>query len=513
MRCGPPAIATAVLTAVLTAILAAAMSVRAVNAAVASCDRLVQLARPDLAIAAARPVPAGPYAAPGMALPLRVRAFCRVAGTLKPSPDSRINFELWMPSSGWNGKFQGVGNGGWSGSIPYEQLAASLERGYAVAASDTGHVGPSGSFALGRPERLVDFAYRAVHEMTVESKAIVDAFYGGPPRHSYWVGCSSGGRQGLKEAQRFPDDYDGIIAGAPANAWTHLAVSTVWIAQATLMDPAGYIPRLKFRLLHDAALDACDAVDGVKDGVIDDPTRCHFDPAVLQCEAGDDRPTCLTAGQVEAARKIYGGPKNSRTGNPIFPGLEPGSELGWDELAGGPRLGTSAGDHFRFVVFKNPQWDFRTFDFDADVTHTDLIDEGSINAVDPDLKRFASRNGKLILYHGWSDPLIAPRSTVDYYAAVADALGGNENARNSARLFMVPGMAHCGGGDGASSFDMLAALERWIERGSAPDSVDASRLRGGAVVRTRPLCAYPGVARYLGKGSTDEAANFSCVRP
>jgi feruloyl esterase len=389
----------------------------------------------------------------------------------------------------------------------------AVSRGYAVAATDTGHPGASGSFALEHPEQLVDFAYRAVHEMTVEAKAIVNAFYGSRPRRSVWTGCSSGGREGLVEAQRFPDDYDGIIAGAPANAWTHLAASTVWIAQATLMEQAGYLSRAQVKLLHDAALDACDTTDGVRDGVIGDPTRCHFDPQILQCRSEDDLPGCLTPAQVNAARKIYGGPKNPRTGQSIFPGLEPGSELGWGELAGGPKLGSSADDHFKYVVFKNPRWDFRTFDFDRDVALADQIDGGMINAVDPRITAFAARGGRLLLYHGWSDPLIAPRSTVDYYADVVAALGDSNKATESVRLFMAPGMDHCGGGAGASGFDMLAALERWLESGKPPESVIASHSRDGVVDRTRPLCPYPLAAQYKGAGDPDDAVNFACQAP
>ena len=254
---------------------------------------------------------------------------------MRPSPDSDIKIEVWLPASGWNGKFLAVGNGGWSGAIVYPALATSLLRGYATASTDTGHSGGSGSFALGHPEKLTDFAYRAVHEMTVQAKAIIAAHYGSPARLSYWNGCSSGGKQGLKEAQRFPGDYDGIIAGAPANYWTHLVTQSLWVAQATLTDPARYVPPAKFPLINKAVLDACDRLDGVKDGLLGDPSQCRFDPAALRCQ-GDDAPTCLTGPQVEAVRRIYSAAKNPRTGDIIFPGLAPGSELGWNALAGGP---------------------------------------------------------------------------------------------------------------------------------------------------------------------------------
>jgi feruloyl esterase len=504
------------LAAVVSTFLLATALQRDASPSSAHCEQLLSLAVPDGIITEAAYVPAGPFAPPvsrssgdSMFLP----AFCRVAATLKPTADSNIKIEVWMPASGWNGKFQGVGNGGWNGAITYPGLALALRQGYATGSTDTGHAGDTAIFAMGHPEKLVDFAYRAVHAMTVRAKAIVTAFYGKGPRISYWLGCSSGGRQGLKEAQRFPEDYDGIVAGAPANSWTRLATSSVWIAQATLKDPASYLPRAKFRSLHQAVLAACDTLDGVKDGVLENPMRCHFDPRILQCTGSDDRPSCLTATQVAAARKVYGGPVNPRTGEQIFPGLEPGSELGWTALAGGPKLGASAAEHFKFVVFRNPAWDFRTFDFDTDARETDEIDAGSINATDPDLKAFVARGGKLILYHGWSDPLIAPRSTIDYYTAVVAALGGPHNAMESVRLFLVPGMDHCAGGEGASGFDILTALEQWKEHSTPPDRITASRLAGGLVDRTRPLCPYPQAAAYTGNGSTDSAGSFTCRVP
>lgn len=505
-----------VFAAAITVLFATALQGHHPSLRATRCEQMASLALSDGVVTAAEYVPAGPFTPRGarssadtMVLP----AFCRVAATLRPTADSNIKIEVWMPASGWNGKFQGVGNGGWNGSIAYAGLASALRRGYATGSTDTGHAGDTGSFAVDHPEKLVDFAYRAVHAMTVRAKAIINAFYGDGPRVSYWLGCSSGGRQGLKEAQRFPEDYDGIVAGAPANSWTRLATSSVWIAQATLKEPASYIPRAQFESLHRAVLAACDALDGVRDGVLEDPMRCRFDPKVLQCAGTDDRPSCLTAAQVEAAQKIYRGPTNPRTGQQIFPGLEPGSELGWTALAGGPKLGASAAEHFKSIVFRNLAWDFRTFDFDTDAKATDEIDAALINATDPDLKAFVARGGKLLLYHGWSDPLIAPRNTIDYYTAVVAALGGPANAMRSVRLFMVPGMDHCVGGDGTSGFDILAVLEQWKERRTPPDRITASRLMGGGVDRTRPLCPYPDVASYTGKGSTDSAANFACRLP
>jgi feruloyl esterase len=489
----------------------------AAPAAAASCESLTSLTLPDTTITLAQPVaageftaPAGAANAPGGPAPFKgLPAFCRVAATLKPTSDSDIKIEVWMPASGWNGKFQAVGNGGWSGAIVYGPLARALAHGYATASTDTGHTGGSGSFALGHPEKLIDFGYRAVHQMTVEAKAIIAAFYGNGPKLSYWVGCSSGGKQGLKEAQRFPGDYDGIVAGAPANYWTHLMTGQLWAAHATLKDPASYIPPSKYPMINKAVLEACDALDGVADGVIENPARRRFDPKTLLCQE-EDGPACLTAPQVEAAKKIYGPSKNLRTGKEIFPGLAPGSELVWGALAGGPKPFAIADDHFKYVVFKDPSWDWRTLNFETDVALADKIDNGTINATDPNLKAFVAHGGKLILYHGWNDQLIAPQNSVNYYKSVEAAMGGASKVSESVRLFMAPGMGHCLGGPGPNAFDAVGALEQWVEKGKAPDQIVASHIVGGKVDRSRPLCPYPQVARYKGSGSTDEAANFEC---
>jgi len=485
------------------------------------CSEMAALALPNTTITLAEVVPAGAFKPekpfteiPGLKPTYdRLPAFCRVAATVKPTNDSEIRFEVWLPLEGWNGKFQAVGNGVWSGQIWYPPMAQALVRGYATANTDTGHEGDGmdASFALGHPERVIDFGHRAVHEMTVQSKAIVAAYYGTAARYSYWNGCSSGGKQGLKEVQQYPLDYDGVIAGAPGNNWTHLMASGVWMALATHKDSASFIPPPKFGVIHEAVLKACDALDGVADGVLEDPTRCRFDPAVLACR-GAKGPGCLTTAQVEAARKIYGGPKNPRTGAQIFPGLERGSETGWFPVAALPEpLGVYT-SHFKYVVFADSQWSYKRLDFDADVARADRLDRNTINATAPDLSRFVEHGGKLLLYHGWSDMLIAPRNTIRYYEQVRQTIGGPQTDK-SVRLFMAPGMAHCAGGEGPSEFDALAALERWVERGTAPDTMTASRSKDGKVVRTRPLCSYPKRAKYVGAGSTDDAKSFVCVAP
>ena len=482
-------------------------------ATAATCESLSALKLPDSRVTLAQSVAAGAFTLPG-ATPAAARqyqqlpAFCRVAATLMPTSDSDIKIEVWMPASGWNGKFQAVGNGGWAGSISYGALSQALRRGYATASTDTGHTGGSASFALGHREKLIDFGYRAVHEMTLKSKLVVSAFYGDPAKLSYWNGCSTGGRQALKEAQQYPADFDGIVAGAPANFRTHLQIGQIWTASATLKDPASFIPPSKYPLLHKAVLDACDALDGVKDGVLENPLRCRFDPAVIQCK-GEDTSACLTAPQVEAARKIYAGAVNPRTGLRIWPGLMPGSELGWAQTAGGPEPIGLAMEYFKYVVFENPNWDWKTFNFDSDVTRTEKTEYG-MNATEPNMKEFAGHGGKLLLYHGWSDQLISPQNTINYYKAVSDTMGPAKTAE-FARLFMVPGMGHCGGGEGPNSFDMVGALEQWVEKSKPPEQIVASHLTNGSADRTRPLCPYPLVAVWKGSGSTDSASNFTCA--
>jgi feruloyl esterase len=452
------------------------------------CGRIRELALTNTAITAAEEVPAG--TAP---------AHCRVAAVLTPSADSHVEMEVWLPLADWNGKFQAVGNGGWAGSISFAAMAAALREGYATASTDTGHKSsetPGGSFALDHPEKLVDYGYRAVHEMTVKAKAIVAAFYARPARLSYWNGCSNGGRQALMEAQRYPEDYDGIVAGAPAADWTGRALQSIWVAQALHRDEASYIPPAKYPAIHNAVLAACDALDGVKDGILADPTRCRFDPAVLRCESGD-APSCLTAPQVAAARKIY---ENHGT----YPGLAPGSEPGWATY-GGPKPFSIGNDHFRYVALRDPQWDFRTLDF-SDVAR---YRNPTVDALDPNLKPFFDHGGKLIQYHGWSDPQIPPLHSVEYFRSVVEALG---NVESSYRLFMVPGMEHCGGGPGANQFNAFAALERWRESGTAPGQIPAAHVTKNRVDLTRPLCPYPQVAKYMGTGSITDAANFVCAR-
>ena len=483
----------------------------------ASCESLASLSLKDATITAASTVAAGAFRPPAAGAGngedfKSLASFCRVAATLRPSPDSDIKIEVWLPVSGWNGKFQAVGNGGWAGTIGYGAMGRALAHGYAASSTDTGHTGGSASFALGHPEKLADYAYRSEHEMTVKAKAIIDAFYGTAPKLSYWNGCSTGGRQALIEAQRFPDDFDGIIAGAAANPKTHLDAWRIWMAQAMFKDPASVIPVTKFPMIHKAVLAACDAIDGLKDGLIDDPTKCHFDPQVLECKSGD-APSCLTAAQVTAARVVMSPVKDRNSGGEIFPGFEPGNELGWERMLSGPDPYATAVDQFKYIVFGDPGWDWRTFNLERDVAIADKKSQGTLSSIDPNLTAFARHGGKLLMYHGWSDQDIAPRASINFYRRTLESTDAAPANANWVRLFMVPGMGHCAGGEGPNTFDMMTALEPWVEQGTIPERVVAAHKSEGKVDRTRPLCAYPQVARYIGTGSIDDTANFVCKMP
>ena len=479
-----------------------------------SCPQLASLALPDTSVTSAAAVDAGAFNVAGgrantAEVYKKLPSFCRVAAIIKPTSDSEIKMEVWLPAAGWNGKLQVVGNGGWSGSISYPALAKALASGYATASTNTGHDGDRASFAPGHPEKLTDFAWRAVHLTTVQSKAIVAAYYGNQARYSYWNGCSSGGKQGLKEAQKFPNDFDGLVTGAPANNWVHQKAADVAMFQATHKTPESFIPPSKYPMIHKAVLDACDALDGVVDGVLENPLRCHFDPATIQCK-GADGPTCLTAPQVTALRTVYEPTKHPRTGAFIFPGMARGTELAMGTLVGNePHL--TATDLFTFVVFNNPNWDQMTLNLDTDVALAEKIDaQFSMAATDPNLKPLFAHNGKLLMYHGFSDQNIMSENSINYYNSVVETVGGLDKTKDSIRLFMVPGMGHCGGGEGPNDFDMMTALDQWVEKGKTPSRIIASRITNGVVTRTRPLCPYPQVAKYKGTGSTDDEANFVC---
>lgn len=484
----------------------------------ATCESLAGLKFADAKVDLAAVVEAGAFqepVAPGAkgkgkgANPYaNLPAFCRVTATLTPSKDSDIKIEVWLPTSGWNNKYEAVGGGGWAGVISYSAMAQAIARGYASSSTDTGHVGGRGTFAMDHPEKLIDYAYRSEHEMVVKAKDVIKSFYGSAPKYSYWVGCSTGGKQGLTEAQRYPMDFDGIVAGAPANYMIHLHAWSIWVYQAVHKTPNSFLAPADLQTLHAAALKACDSIDGVTDGVIENPRKCKFDPSVTACANGATT-GCLNPDQITAAKQIYSAAVNPRTKAEIFPPLEPGSELQWGILAGRAPADVAA-DTFRFVMYKDEKWDPMSLNFDADIERADKIDNGLNNAINPDLSKFFGHKGKLLMYHGWNDQLIAPGNSINYYNSVAKKLGGVSKIDQNMRLFMVPGMAHCNGGEGPNTFDALTLMEQWVEQGKAPDQMIASRSTQGKVDRTRPLCVYPKEAVYNGSGSTDEAANFSC---
>jgi feruloyl esterase len=497
--------------------IAAMAALTASPALAASCESLASIKLPNTTITLAKTVAAGAFTPPNPGGPgaasqfSPLPGFCRVAASLTPSSDSDIKVEVWLPVSGWNGKFQAVGNGGFAGVISYAALAAAVKAGYAAASTDTGHQGNTASFALGHPEKVIDFADRAVHEMTVQAKAIVNAYYGNAPSLSFWNGCSQGGRQGITEAAKYPSDFDGIVAGAPGIYWMRLLVARMVINVFAHRSEDSYIPPSKYALVHEAALKACDALDGVKDGVIENPKVCHFDPKVLVCK-GADGPNCLTPAQVETARALYAPIKNPKTGAEVMPALlQPGSELGWAILAGPEPIRYSI-ETFQYLVFKNPNWDWHQFNPATDIDAALKADNDLLEFTDPNLKPFFDRGGKLLMYHGWADPQVTPMNSVNYFNDVVSKLGTGVVGK-SIELYMVPGMNHCGGGPGTDTFNKMAAIEQWVADGNAPKQILASHLTNGTADRTRPLCPYPQVASYRGTGSTDDAANFVCKAP
>ncbi|HEV2274290.1 MAG TPA: tannase/feruloyl esterase family alpha/beta hydrolase [Acidobacteriaceae bacterium] len=501
------------------------------------CSHLTQAVLPDTTIVSAEIVPAGsftlPNSRPGEKLPPAGKdlpAFCRVAAKAAPSPDSDISIEVWMPLSGWNGRFKGAGNGGFAGSINYPALSTAIRQGYAAASTDTGHAETGASWALGHPEKVIDYGYRGIHEMTVVAKSLLQAFYGQAPQRAYFAGCSNGGREALMEAERFPADYDGILAGAPANAWVPMLTAGLKLLQS--MDDANYIPPEKIDTLDKAVLRACDAKDGVADGVLNDPRQCHFDPASLLCK-GANSPACFTEPQVTLLKSIYAGARDAH-GRLIFPGDMPGGETGrngWVTWITGPEEGKSLGNFFvtgffSDMVFANAKWNYKTANLGQGLAAANKTTGHALNALDPDLKPFMERGGKLILYHGWNDPAISPLNSVGYYESVVSTLGAPA-AEKFVRLYMAPGMQHCAGGPGANVFgqgdgdpksdaghDIFAALQQWVEKGPAPSSIIATKYveddPAKGVQMTRPLCPYPEAAKYLGTGDSASAASFAC---
>src|SRR5262245_38114792 len=489
--------------------------VRRVAATSLPCEALTQVALTNATVISSQSVQAGAFTPPSpanasaAAVFATMPAFCRVVAKLTPTPDSDIRVEVWLPRSGWNRKLQASGNGGLGGRIAYVAMAASVKSGYAAAGTDTGHIGGNADFVAGHPEKLVDFAYRAIHEMTVTAKTVVAAHYDARPSRSYFSSCSTGGRQALIEAQRYPEDFDGIVAGDPSWDQMRLYAARVWLNLYVNRTPAAVIPPGKYPMIHKAVLDKCDALDGVNDEVIEDPSKCSFDFATLTC-TGEDRPECLTKEQVETAKAMTRPIRDPASGAVLHPGrYYPGSELGWRGVAGPSPSGESH-EGMRKIVF-SPSWDYHTIKVPDDVERAVKADKGLLDGGDPNVSRFFSRGGKLLMYHGWADPLVSPDTSLIMFKRINDAVG--RSAANSVALFMVPGIGHCQGGPGTDVFDKVAALDRWVESGTKPQSIVASHMTGTTVDRTRPLCPYPAVARYVGSGSTDEANNFRCQAP
>jgi feruloyl esterase len=512
--------------------------------AASTCAGLSSLSLTDGTVTSATDITA-PYTTTASSGPATITVsapfpFCRVEATLTPTADSDIRMEIWLPAAdNWNGKFLGVGNGALTGAIWHTSMVRPLQSGYAVANSDLGHQISTANWALGHPEKVVDYAYRADHVTAVAAKAIVAAFYGGGPRLSYFHGCSNGGHQALMEAQRYPDDYDGIIAGAPWNQWTHQNVEFIWRALNLPEVTAAKLP-----MITAAVVAQCGAREGgfVGDGYLNDPRDCGFSPRTLQCQ-GADAPTCLTAQEVQAVEELYEGPSNPDTHQSLFPGFERGSEFGW------VAFGAFVNNLFQNMVFENnPTWDYHTFNFTSDVAFFDAKLASTIDSNSPDLRPFRERGGRIIMWQGWTDTTLEPRNSVNYYNSVVAVTGGGLDVANPGerdgrgadgrrdaledtqaffRHFMAPGVNHCGGGQGPNSsfaytlgntagpndpdHDILAALDRWVEHGTAPNQLIASHFTNGIADKTRPICAYPKVARYRGTGDPNDPGSFVCL--
>jgi feruloyl esterase len=509
------------------------------------CERLAKLEIPNATITMAKSVAGGTFVGPPQTLTgtdlsafyKKLPSFCRVVVKAHPTADSDIGIEVWMPLAGWNGRLEGLGNGGFAGLIDYALLGAAMSKGYTATATDAGHVGSpvDATWALGHPEKVIDFGHRGVHEMTRVAKSVAQQFYGNAPAHSYFAGCSDGGREALMEAQRYPADYDGILAGAPANYWTALLSSAVVDTQALTATPASFIPQAKIPAIASAVVAACDELDGVRDGILNDPRQCRFDPTSIQCKNGEDTDKCLTGPQVAVLKEIYTGLQDAHK-RPIFPGYLPGAEGGqggWGLWITGPAPAKSLMAMFGLGYYSNmvygKDWDYKSFAHETGMQEARAKTSAALDAVNTDLTAFRSRGGKLILYHGWNDPAIPAGNTVNYYEDVISKMG-RANADSFARLYMVPGMQHCGGGPGPGIFgfsaaepsndpqhNVFVALQNWVERGAAPDTLIAAKPATAgpqsSLAMTRPLCPYPRSAKYKGSGDPNKAENFDCVNP
>ena len=505
----------------------------------AQCDlaAVARLNLDNLSVAALQRESSGSFTPPGARAPLTgLPGFCRVQARVTTSNDSLVNFEVWVPGA-WNGKIVVTGNGGYSNVPSYRDMAYAISQGYAAVGGDTGHQTPTPDdlqWGSGHPERILDWGTRSIHAITVPSQRIVALITSTPLRRSYYYGCSTGGHQAYAEMQQYPQDFDGVIAGAPGSNRVRLNAAYLWqfLSNHSAGDGQEILPAAKLPMVSRAVVAACDKNDGVADGVIDDPRSCRFDPAALTCRAGD-APDCLTKPQIAALNKMYEGPRNPRTGEQIYPGWSKSSEALTTAADGRPASGwyqywgtrePMRVNFWRSWVFNDSRWEPRTFDFDRDLARADENIGKRVDQRSADLSAFKRRGAVAIVYHGWQDPVVNPIDTIAYYEQVRARQGSQEETDRFLRLFLVPGMGHCSGGTGTTSFgnqgglpptvdgdhDLLAALDRWVEQQRPPDRIIASRIEGGKVVRTRPLCVYPKRAVYQGSGSTDDASSFVC---
>ena len=542
--------------ALLASTLLLAAPAVAQSADASRCANLQQLRLDHAHVLSAEVVPAGAFVAPPRPTgpsdqsPLykQLAAFCRVKIQAAPSDDSNIQIEVWLPVSNWNHRLQGIGNGGFAGEIDFGGMARALDSNSATTGTDTGHFadGNDAGWALHHPEKITDYGWRGIHQMTEQAKAVIAAYYAAPAAHSYFTACSDGGREALMEAQRFPADYDGILAGAPAYNWTTLLTSAAIGMQTLLTDNASYIPAADVPLIHRAILAQCDKLDklpgDVNDGIVDDPRMCHFDPARITCKTGQDQ-YCLSAAQVKSLATLL----TQRTvGDTAIPPIMPaGGELdpnGWPSWITGNERGKSAmagfgGGYFANMVYSDPKWDFRTFDPVAGLAAAREKTSKALDATNPDLSAFAKRGGKLIMYHGWADAAISPLYSIHYYEEVQQKLGRQKQSTDEiasfARLYLMPGVKHCADGPGPDSIgqwglpgmkesdathNAIHALEDWVEQNKAPQAITATKYAEGAdhhadphkILMTRPICPYPQQAHYKGTGSTNEATSFTC---
>ena len=500
----------------------------------ADCGSLKSLQLQNTTITLAEAVTSGTLAISDSRPPYSgLPAFCRVTGVLRPTSDSAIHFEVWLPADNWNGRMLGAGNGGFAGSIGYDELASYLKRNFAVAGSDAGHQGNAtdATWAYQHPEKVKDFGWRAVHLTRLRAGEIISAYYGKHENKAYFDSCSDGGREALVEAQRFPTDYDGILAGAPANHWSTMLGIGVKAVQTRQSDPRAYFSDLKLPAIEKASLAACDALDGVKDGIVNDPSKCHYDPEVLLCK-GEETVDCLTQPQIATLKSIYGGVPD-KSGKVGLPGFTAGDEMGWREWVIGQDPTSASSLHylenyFRYMVTGDPKWNALSADPEVSFRQSREKGAADLDATDADLGKFSSHGGKLILYHGWDDQAISPWNTVAYYKSVQEKMG---DTGSFLRLYMAPGVEHCAGGPGpsffgqfglqtakGSSFGLFDSLVNWVEKGAPEENVTATKYGQGEngapkVVMTRPLCAWPKVVKYSGSGDTNDAANFTCAAP